>query len=555
MNKGWNWGRSLTATAVAALAVAATLAVSASEPGAGPHTVAAGSQPWIGGALLVAALASLLALLAQRHLRPGVRLVADHLASAGRDLSRRLPEGLNHPELARVGAGFNRFVGDLDALLATVSDQSRQQGALNRQILQAARDNSQRLLSLDDELAQVATAATEMAATVHEIAANTERAADLSRTLQQTGEQGLARVDASVSSMRELASGIEQAAGAVEVLARDSQQIGEIVELIRALAEQTNLLALNAAIEAARAGEQGRGFAVVAGEVRALAHRTHEATDQISRRIELLQQGVSSAVNAMSAGQQAAAAAANRADLAGQALVSLGGGIEQLSGLNSQIAVAAEAQAVVAEQISRNVVSMADTSRQVANSARHNALLALRAQHESDQSQRMLGQFSTTPYANEANDQEALLLPWSDAFSVGHAAMDRQHRQLFDLMNAAYRLIDEGAAQPRVVEAIERLLQVAARHLADEEQLLADSAYPQFEQHRDHHRKLLQQLAVLQQQMAGGDENSRIDMVMFLKSWLVNHIHGEDRRYGPWLQTLDARGTAAGRPQAGRIDH
>ncbi len=152
-----------------------------------------------------------------------MRLVADHLACGERDLSRRLPEGLNHPELARVGAGFNRFVGDLDALLATVSDQSRQQGALNRQILQAARDNSQRLLSLDDELAQVATAATEMAATVHEIAANTERAADLSRTLQQTGEQGLARVDASVSSMRELASGIEQAAGAVEVLARDSQ--------------------------------------------------------------------------------------------------------------------------------------------------------------------------------------------------------------------------------------------------------------------------------------------------------------------------------------------
>ncbi|MGS0730615.1 methyl-accepting chemotaxis protein, partial [Shewanella sp. 0m-11] len=155
-----------------------------------------------------------------------------------------------------------------------------------------------------DELEMVATAMNEMTATVVEVAKNANDAADAAAQTDGQSQAGLAVVNSTVEAIESLAVGIERASQVVKDLEHDSHQIGSILDVIKGIAEQTNLLALNAAIEAARAGEQGRGFAVVADEVRTLASRTQESTEEIQAMIEKLQGGAKLAASAMSDSRQ-----------------------------------------------------------------------------------------------------------------------------------------------------------------------------------------------------------------------------------------------------------
>ncbi|HBZ98411.1 MAG TPA: methyl-accepting chemotaxis protein, partial [Pseudomonas sp.] len=149
------------------------------------------------------------------------------------------------------------------------------------------------------ETEQVATAMHEMAATVQEVARNAEQASIAARQADQQARQGDRVVQDAVGQIGNLAGEVDQSAHAIEALHAESGRIGSVLEVIRAVAEQTNLLALNAAIEAARAGEQGRGFAVVADEVRALARRTHDSTEEIEGLIANLQRVAQQAVEQM----------------------------------------------------------------------------------------------------------------------------------------------------------------------------------------------------------------------------------------------------------------
>ncbi|MGB1061077.1 MAG: methyl-accepting chemotaxis protein, partial [Ketobacter sp.] len=163
-------------------------------------------------------------------------------------------------------------------------------------------------------------------------------------------------------SINSLASEVERAASAIQKLESDSESIGAILEVIRGIADQTNLLALNAAIEAARAGEQGRGFAVVADEVRTLAQRTQEATQEINDMIARLQDGSKNAVGVMAEGRKQAELSVEQALKAGESLQAITGGIGSISAMNEQIAAAVEQQTAAADSISRTLHSMGDAS-------------------------------------------------------------------------------------------------------------------------------------------------------------------------------------------------
>ena len=139
---------------------------------------------------------------------------------------------------------------------------------------------------------------------------------------------------------------------------QNSLHIGTVLDVIRGIAEQTNLLALNAAIEAARAGEQGRGFAVVADEVRSLASRTQQSTQEIQNMIERLQQGASQAVAAMEHSRERAEATVDQARIAGQSLAAIAGMVQSIRSMNVQIAAAADAQSSTATSINRSVESI-----------------------------------------------------------------------------------------------------------------------------------------------------------------------------------------------------
>lgn len=148
----------------------------------------------------------------------------------------------------------------------------------------------------------------------------------------------------------------------IETLAEDVGEISSVLEVIRGISEQTNLLALNAAIEAARAGEQGRGFAVVADEVRTLAQRTQESTEEINNMIQKLQGGAKDAVSAMNSGIETASDAVQNADIAGKSLEKITSAINSISDISTQVATATEEQSSVVEELNNHMIVIKDMS-------------------------------------------------------------------------------------------------------------------------------------------------------------------------------------------------
>ncbi|PRB81294.1 chemotaxis protein [Pseudomonas sp. MYb185] len=258
--------------------------------------------------------------------------------------------------------------------VADSTEQLRQQ-ALHSSDL--SRQSSEQLERQRNETDMVAAAVNEMSAATQEVAGNVHRAADAARSANQQAEQGKLVAGKARDSIEMLSSSVSSAATVASQLATDAKEIGTVVDVIKGIAEQTNLLALNAAIEAARAGEQGRGFAVVADEVRALAKRTADSTEQIHRLIDNLQQATGRAVSTMHAGSEQADQGVQLVIQADEALDGIRQAIERVNDMAGQIASAAEEQSAVVDEINQNITNIAVLSDQTATHARHSAEINL----------------------------------------------------------------------------------------------------------------------------------------------------------------------------------
>jgi methyl-accepting chemotaxis protein len=208
---------------------------------------------------------------------------------------------------------------------------------------------------------------------VQEVAKNAAEAERVAQLANDQAAEGRSVVHEAVSATKAMAEEVYNVSSAIHQLEGESEEIGTVVDVIRGIAEQTNLLALNAAIEAARAGEQGRGFAVVADEVRTLAGRTQESTQEIQRIIERLQQGSKEAVTAMDQGQVKAKNSMEKVENAGQVLSDIILAVERIKEMNVQIATAVEQQGAVAEEINQGVSSIHDMTIQTAEGAKQTA--------------------------------------------------------------------------------------------------------------------------------------------------------------------------------------
>ncbi len=221
------------------------------------------------------------------------------------------------------------------------------------------------------ETEQVASAMNRMVATVREVAQSAEQAsvaADEASGETGRGQQVMAHI---IASNENLAAEIGKAAAVVQNLDERSKNISLVLDVIKNIAEQTNLLALNAAIEAARAGEQGRGFAVVAEEVRTLAQRTQDSTEEIEEIIARLQGDAQQAVHVMNDSCSKAQTGVERAKAGGEALEAINTLVSQINDMNHHIAGAAEEQSVVAEKINGNIGEISQVAEESVQSARH----------------------------------------------------------------------------------------------------------------------------------------------------------------------------------------
>nr|WP_225135711.1 methyl-accepting chemotaxis protein [Pseudomonas putida] len=245
------------------------------------------------------------------------------------------------------------------------------------------------------EVDQVATAMHEMASTVQEVARNTTDASAAATLADQQARHGSAVVKQATVQISELSVAIEDLGAAMNVLSQDSEQIGKVIDVIKAVAEQTNLLALNAAIEAARAGEQGRGFAVVADEVRSLAQRTQDSTKEIEALIVTLQQGTQAASTLMTSSRERTLDTVVLAQKAEQAITEINHSIGTIQQMSLQISAAAEQQSAVADEINRSIVSVRDVADQSAVASEESAAATIELASLGQDLQRMTAHFRT----------------------------------------------------------------------------------------------------------------------------------------------------------------
>ncbi len=271
--------------------------------------------------------------------------------------------------------GIEQLAGSAQALSAVTEQTNREVG------------------SQKEETEQVATAMQQMTATVHDVARNAEEAAQAAQAADDKVDAGQRVVRESMQRIEQLATAADTASAGIDSLSAEIHTIGDVLAVIKSVAEQTNLLALNAAIEAARAGEQGRGFAVVADEVRALARRTRQSTEEIERLVASLRGNAQQSVAQIRGSTELVRLAVADALQTESALGSIAVAVSLIQQMNQQIAAAAEQQSSVAEEISRSVTQIRGSADQAALAMQDNARSSIELAQLGSDLKGMVGHF------------------------------------------------------------------------------------------------------------------------------------------------------------------
>ena len=312
-------------------------------------------------ALAALATVALAMLLTRSIIRPLSTAVSAAESVAQGDLTRPI-ETHGNDEVSRLLKALATMQQNLRETLQGISGSATQLATAADELNAVTLDSTQGLQQQNNEIEQAATAVNEMTTAVEEVARNAVSTSDATRQSSESAQLGQARVSDTASAINALASDVQHTGELVQSLANQSQDIGKVLDVIRAIAEQTNLLALNAAIEAARAGESGRGFAVVADEVRALAYRTQQSTQEIEQMVQGMRSGSSLALDSMQASAARATSTLALAERAGEALETITASVHEIHERNLVIASAAEEQAQVAREVDRNLVNIRDLS-------------------------------------------------------------------------------------------------------------------------------------------------------------------------------------------------
>jgi len=438
-------------------------------------------------------------------------------------------------ELQLIASGINEIAQGLSRSIIAVRSSSNEIATAAEQVASGSSQAAIGMASQSNELSQTSTAITQMSASINEVAQNTELGSVSADKANDEANNGAKVVQKTIDAINILANNIDQAAQDADILIENSNNITNILDVIRGIAEQTNLLALNAAIEAARAGEQGRGFAVVADEVRTLAGRTQNATIEIQQMIEQIQSGISGVSTAMTSSQKHAVNAVKHSEQAGKVLDSISTAVNEITNMSSQIAASVEEQSVVAEQVSKSIICISDVANESAQGAQNLSETGLRLSAMSQEMTLIIDRYQLDEDSFNKQEKSLKLLSWQDSFNIGIDEADRQHQKMLDMMNDVHILSQQNKSNQSISQALDVLISYTEVHFGWEESLFESYQYPKSAPHKEHHSLLIKQLRDHQKNISIGDHHAIDTELAQLNDWLLNHIKHSDRDYASFL--------------------
>lgn len=311
---------------------------------------------------------------------------------ASGDLTHKLDDS-GQDEFAELSRNCNRLIDSLRGLIRGILDRSNQLAAAAEQTSAVTSQTTIGIQEQKSQVDQVATATTELSSSAQQVSHSADHALNQIKQADEEAQHMRMIAEANRRTIEALAEEVAKAGQVINKVHSDSDAIGSILDVIRGIAEQTNLLALNAAIEAARAGEQGRGFAVVADEVRNLASRTQESTQEIQQMIQVLQAGTQEAVAVMEQGRAQANSCVAKTEQANQALEAISESVHQAFDAGTQIANAAQEQNLVSQQVSEKLEHIALISEETASGADQTAQSSHQVAQLAEELQASVGEF------------------------------------------------------------------------------------------------------------------------------------------------------------------
>jgi hemerythrin-like metal-binding protein len=483
-------------------------------------------------------------------------------------LTREDEIGMLAKNMQAVSTSLRGMLRDVTGGVQTLASSSTEMSAIAGQMSSGAQDTS-------SKSATVATAAEEMSANTNSVAAGMEQATtNLSSVATATEEMSATIGDIAANSEKARAisadagAQAEGVAGLMKQLGTAAQEIGKVTETITSISSQTNLLALNATIEAARAGAAGKGFAVVANEIKELAQQTASATEEIKGRIS----GIQSSTGAAIADVDKIAGVIREV---GEIVATIATAIEEQAAVTRDMARnIAEATtgvrdanqrvaqtATVSQEIARDIAAVNTASGEMTSASQQVQASSMDLSQLAEQLKAMVGRFKLDEGSAPSTAGAALVNPisvttagaaggsfsfkWNDAYSVGVATMDEQHKRFFVMINDLHQAMKQARGADVLGGILNELARYTEYHFSAEEAAMEASRYPDLARHKEFHNQFIAKVADFQRRFNAGDRSIIVDAMNAVKDWLIHHIQNVDKTYGPYMSQGIRKASAA----------
>ena len=378
---------------------------------------------------------------------------------------------------------------------------------------------------------------TTMSANIQQISASTQEVTSLAQESSAKTQAGQQKIETTLTTMQEINHSVTNAVEIINDLEQNSQEIGQIIELIEDIAEQTNMLALNAAIEAARAGssstnlegssKNGSGFAVVAEEIRSLAEDTNQATEKIAQLINETQDKADKGVAAIEEVKEQV--------IEEQEVISETGDVF------AEISQASQETATQIETTSAAAQDLAQNSKEVEAATADIDAMSTEIADSSQELMEVVEDLNQLLHQFEFGDDDVDSLVWRDTYSIGVDKVDEQHQQLFKQVNKLISMTQEDKSQAKIEEVLDFLAQYTVKHFETEEEIQQNYDYPDYERHQEIHNNFVAEVQTAQEKLAQGEMGSAdlVKLNKMVSRWLVNHVKGIDQELGAHIAQVE----------------